>query len=364
MSDGKPDNALRRLLGGLGVTLYHAGLAPLIIRLSSSRVRALLYHAVEDKPNAFTYGLGVGVTPAAFAANLDYFQRHYNVVSMSTIGSGKLPPNPLVITFDDGYKSVYQHAFPALRARRLPACVYLISKAVRGELVWVNLLNYALIVYPEETRKALLAFDDLPVQECDAEIMAYVQLHYTPERIDALCQTISDAIPDIDSKNLYASAKDIREMQQHDLEFGFHTVDHYNLCNCNPLELQQQVDTGEIAELINSDTIAYPFGYFNSTALRQVSRSGFRRVMTVGNNNERFSVRHLDRTEVFSTSPAKLFAQLEVVEPVIAWLRSWMLGKSSGLPNAADTRIGRGTLQGPGALGGAGNRPGTFSPPE
>jgi len=43
--------------------------------------------------------------------------------------------------------------------------------------------------------------------------------------------------------------------------------------------------------------------------------------MTVGNNNRRYSALHLDRTEVFSADPAVLFAELEVVEPIIGSLR-------------------------------------------
>jgi len=328
VNESKPDNALRKVLGGIGVTLYHMGLAPLVIRLNANRVRALLYHAVEQEPNAFTYGLGVDVTPAAFAANLDYVQRFYNVVPMSAVAAGRLPPKPLVITFDDGYKCVHEHAMPALRERGLPACVYLISKAVQGDMVWVNLLNYSLIVYPEATRVALSAFEDLAPLS-DSEIMTHVQMHYAPARIEALCRALRDALPEIDGSALYANADEIRDMQQHGLEFGFHTADHYNLRNCDTHELQRQLDSSDIAELTDSNTFAYPFGYFSEASVEQVSRHHFSRVMTVGNNNNRYSQQHLDRTEVFSASPAKIFAQLEVVEPIVAWLRSWVLRSDS-----------------------------------
>ena len=47
--------------------------------------------------------------------------------------------------------------------------------------------------------------------------------------------------------------------------------------------------------------------------------------MTVGNNNRQSHAKHLDRTEVFTADPAKVFAQLEVVEPLVAWLREKIL---------------------------------------
>jgi len=38
--------------------------------------------------------------------------------------------NPLVITFDDGYESVYQNAFPILKKHNIPAVVFVISNFV------------------------------------------------------------------------------------------------------------------------------------------------------------------------------------------------------------------------------------------
>lgn len=43
--------------------------------------------------------------------------------------------------------------------------------------------------------------------------------------------------------------------------------------------------------------------------------------MAVGDDNDRHGPPHLDRVEVFSTDPARLFAALEVVEPVVGRLR-------------------------------------------
>ena len=329
---GRPDNVLRRALGALGAGLYRAGLARAVVRLSPRRTRALLYHAVEPESTSFTAGLGVTVPPATFAAHMDCVRRLYDVVAPGRLGAagdgpdGRARRRPrLVVTFDDGYASVYRHAYPILAERGLPACVYLIERAVNGHLVWVNLLNHALIEHPAEALEALRAFDPaLAGLESRERIIARVQDVYEPARVTALCAALLDAVPAPAAhrtRALFASPDQVRRMRAGGIEFGFHTVDHYNLARCDDAELERQLDASGLADLLDSDTLAYPFGHYDARAAARAHRAVGGAVMTVGNNNDRYGARHLDRVEVFSPDPARLFAALEVVEPVVAWLR-------------------------------------------
>jgi len=325
MSAGKPKNLLRTALGIAGVLLYRVGLAKSVINLSKNRVRALLYHAVEDdNTNSFTNGLNVGVSPATFRANLDYFKKHYNVIPVSQLDSQSLPPRAMVITFDDGYRSVYENAAPALKEREMSACVYLISRAVRGELVWVNLVNQAISQYPERTAELLQTLPEMSELPPD-QLIGHLQNASTPTQITGVCEALKKEFPDISADGLYATADEIREMSSNGLEFGFHTVDHFNLRNCSSEELAVQLDSSEVTELMNNNSFAYPFGYYNQDAINQLDEKALATVMTVGNNNKHSSKLHLDRIEVFTADPAQVFAQLEVVEPFVAWLREKIL---------------------------------------
>ncbi len=328
MKHSKPNNTARRLLFGLGVLAYRLGLARAIIRLSPHRVRAILYHAIEPQSSAWTRGLGVNITPADFAANLDYFQSHYNVVDVMDLTDGKPILHPLVITFDDGYQSVATHAAPALAKRSMPATVYLISRAVRGKLVWVNLLNGALHNAPDETRAALASIPHLAHADSNSQIMRTVQETFQPAAIEQLCETI-ERVVDLDKleppEPLYMSSETIKSLAQDNIHFGFHTRDHYNMRQCSRDELAQQLDSSDINDCINSASFAYPFGYFNETAVGSVESQGYQKIMTVGNNNRRYCTKHLDRIEVFSDNPAHVFAQIEVVEPVISIVRRLVL---------------------------------------
>ncbi len=325
MSAGKPKNLLRSSLYLLGIAIYRVGLARAVISLSKKRVRALLYHAVEeDQSNPFTNGLGVSVTPATFSANLDYFKTFYNVIPVSKLEDAELPDNPMVITFDDGYHSVYEQAAPALKSREMSACIYLISRAVRGDLVWVNLVNYVLQDDPGRTAAVLSKFPEFDNIALDG-VIAYLQGAASPTQISNVYNALKKEFSELEASNLYASAKQISEMSTDGIEFGFHTADHFNLSNCSTEELVFQLDPTEVSSLITNNTFAYPFGYYNEEAIIQLKNKNYDAVMTVGNNNKQFFDKHLDRTEVFNADPAAVFAQIEVVEPIVSWLRKKLL---------------------------------------
>jgi len=243
----KPDNTIRRWLRNIGVIMFRLGLARVVIGLSPRSLRAMLYHDVDDNPGSATDGLNITVNRTTFATHLEYFKRYYKVISMSDVAKGDIPHRGLVITFDDGYLSVGEHATPLLHERNLPACVYLIGRAVNGRMVWVNLLNNALRVFPDETSEALAEYEELTDVPL-ADLVHHVQINFTPPKIEALCDHLLQQIPGISAttEGVFATPDNIRHMQTQGIEFGFHTQDHYNLKNCTPAELSQQLDDSDL----------------------------------------------------------------------------------------------------------------------
>jgi hypothetical protein len=104
-----------------GIVVYYCGLARLVIGLRPRSPRVLMYHACEEAESDFTRGLSINTTPARFAAQLDFLQKYYRVVPLESLGGDAQPDRAVVITFDDGFRSVYDHALPLLSARNLPA---------------------------------------------------------------------------------------------------------------------------------------------------------------------------------------------------------------------------------------------------
>lgn len=101
----------------------------------------LCYHAVEPGWEA-----PMSMEPAAFAQHLDWLLRHRSVVPVDEAleglpRSGRLPRRRVVLTFDDGFASVHEHAFPLLARHRVPATVFLVAKTLDGSdaaVDWVD----------------------------------------------------------------------------------------------------------------------------------------------------------------------------------------------------------------------------------
>jgi peptidoglycan/xylan/chitin deacetylase (PgdA/CDA1 family) len=313
---------LRTSLRVLGMLAYHLGLAPIVISLSPNRIRTLLYHAVEDQPGSYTAGLGMSISPWLFRQHLDYYQQHYNIASMQDIVAGRAGPRAALLTFDDGYASVGENAIPALQERGLPATIFLIGKAVRGGMIWVNQLNHALNSYPQVAMTIVNSFPGLAhVTRQDA--IHHVQTRFSPPMIEQLMAQLEAGLPlQAPPVKLFLDREEVQQLKSRGISFGFHTNDHYNLQLCSEAALRQQLDSSELDDLLDSRTFAYPFGYCGDREADRLEAHGFERAMLVKKDTSRPRKTHMKRSEPTGQSAADVFAQLEVVEPLMNFLRS------------------------------------------
>lgn len=104
----------------------------------------LSYHDVRDDVARKGDGDAYAVSTQNFAAHLDWLSGHgYHPVSLAQViaannGGAALPSKPVLITFDDGLRSLYTRAFPLLRAYNYPALAAVVTHWVelpRGETV-------------------------------------------------------------------------------------------------------------------------------------------------------------------------------------------------------------------------------------
>lgn len=92
----------------------------------------VLHHVAEDTPPS------TSLSPARFEALLELIDRNgFRVVDLgelvTRLGAGRRVPNHAVaITFDDGYRSVFETAWPMLAERGWPFTVFVTPDAVGG----------------------------------------------------------------------------------------------------------------------------------------------------------------------------------------------------------------------------------------
>lgn len=101
--------------------------------------------AAPNGATLLTYHRVGGGTPDELDVPTDVFARQlrliegHEVVSLDTaldrLDRGDISPG-VVLTFDDGFEDVYQHAWPLLREHGMPFTVYLASRYVGAPMIW------------------------------------------------------------------------------------------------------------------------------------------------------------------------------------------------------------------------------------
>ena len=91
----------------------------------------LAYHEVAEGPG--TLERDYAVTPANFQAQIGWLAEHgYHFTSIDDLlaaraGRRSLPPRSVLLSFDDGYRSFYDNAFPVLKRQKAPALLGLVG---------------------------------------------------------------------------------------------------------------------------------------------------------------------------------------------------------------------------------------------
>jgi peptidoglycan/xylan/chitin deacetylase (PgdA/CDA1 family) len=106
--------------------------------------------------------------------------------------------------------------------------------------------------------------------------------------------------------------------------FGNHTATHPNITRL-PLPAQRaEINRGKAAldrELGACPAFAFPFGDLDADSRRIAREAGHRCLLEVGGGNERPRLLCLGRHTPRATAEARIFADLEVVAPVVALAR-------------------------------------------
>ena len=130
----------RGYLGRLRAATAAAGSWDALAGEFGRRCPALLYHHVgpplAGMPPALT------CTPERFERQMGFLHRRgYTAITagrwLAWLESGApLPPRPFVLTFDDGYAELVEHAFPVLRRYGFGATVYVVTARIGGTNEW------------------------------------------------------------------------------------------------------------------------------------------------------------------------------------------------------------------------------------
>lgn len=282
-----------------------SSLMPIASRLRSqvrTDVRILAYHRIWDirHEDEFPFDAElVSATPAEFRWQMEHLRRHHHPISFRQLlaasdGKERLPKQPVIVTFDDGYEDNYVHAWPVLRDLGIPATIFLATDYIGSDQTyWYDHLAHQFLTAPQQVltveglEGSVRLNGSLPARR-EALRGVLSQLKQVPnkqriqilERLGALQgMPRNAAAPESRPMNW----EQAREMAKCGIEFGSHTVSHPILSTLTEEELQRELVDSRLAiqEQLRqpADVLAYPVGgrsAYNATVRRVAAAVGYR----------------------------------------------------------------------------------------
>jgi peptidoglycan/xylan/chitin deacetylase (PgdA/CDA1 family) len=136
--------ALHRI-GALRAVMQLRRLAPV-----PSTISILTYHHIAEHDPAYPFDRGVAdATPAQFRRQMEMLCRYGTPIGIDelcrALEGAPLPKNPVMVTFDDGYRSCHDVALPILRAVGMRATFFIPTTFVtERRLYWWERIAYVL----------------------------------------------------------------------------------------------------------------------------------------------------------------------------------------------------------------------------
>jgi peptidoglycan/xylan/chitin deacetylase (PgdA/CDA1 family) len=239
----------------------------------------------------------------AFARQLQYLKKHYQLVSLSRLAGymssgNRLPKRLAAIAIDDGYRDAYEIAFPLLRAYDAPATLFVVTSFV-DQTAWL---------WPDRTRFILTRSNGGSLVATIGSTRLEVPLDGRSSRLEAarrvneLLKTLPDDVKD-EAIRQVARAVDVylpeappdeydaiswsqaREMDAAGVEIGSHTLTHPILTRVTDRRLQDELSGSRRrieAELNrNVDLLCYPNGDYDDRVVQAARAAGYRCAVTI-----------------------------------------------------------------------------------
>jgi glycosyltransferase involved in cell wall biosynthesis/peptidoglycan/xylan/chitin deacetylase (PgdA/CDA1 family) len=296
--------------------LYYTGLLDVLARCRrrarDDRATILAFHCVSEsgRPERRYFRGGMNVDAHEFRALLETMRRRYRLVSLDEAVAGIEAEAPrrgkpaLAITFDDGYRSVHDVAFPILQELDVPATVFLPTDYIgTGRLLWWDELRWLVEAAPE--RVLPLLRDCVPEGAPDPADRAVSHVKYLePADREALLARLREAAGPLPAPDrLMMTWDEVRTLHRAGVSFGSHTVGHYYLDALDRATLRYELKEARarIEEEIGVAplALAYPDGRFDDTVIEEARGAGYRCAVTTmsGSNaagTDLFRLRRLD----------------------------------------------------------------------
>ncbi|MBK7081417.1 MAG: polysaccharide deacetylase family protein [Betaproteobacteria bacterium] len=256
------DNLATRLFAKLGGYVFPDAV--------HSILSVLIFHRILPEPDPL---LPYEVT-GQFSAEIETLARHFTILplreGLARLKSNTLPPTPLCLTFDDGYRDNYTMALPILQAQRISATFFIASGYLDGGRMWNDTLLAIVRGWPDDAIDLRdWGIPAIPMQSLAQRQQAWGLLFRWMRRIgargrDELLERLVRRVPESLPTDLMMTRQQVRELCEAGMEIGCHTRLHPILARLPDDDARQEIvgSKRELEELTQTEVryFAYPNG--------------------------------------------------------------------------------------------------------
>lgn len=266
------------------------------------------YHRVVEDFGAVarTENPSMLISRAMFERHVDWIGRHFRIATLDEIAQHVANDAPFAepvaaITFDDGYRDVYEHAYPILRQKGFPAAIFVVTDLV-GTGAWqIHDKLYHLVAKafaswdnPRRQLTGLLTDLGLPARDIlgprtstrSSLLTVSALLPALPQAdvarvMDYLESSVGNGTREIPQTLNWAM---IEDMQRGGITIGSHTKSHVSLPTESAATVAEELQ-GSKRELERhlSEPVAhfaYPGGQFTPAVVDALARAGYQYAYT------------------------------------------------------------------------------------
>lgn len=237
----------------------------------------LCYHKISDAKNDYNL---VNVTPYNFEQQIRYLSSQHKIVSLEDLNTEMYERNEYIfaITFDDGYRDVYNNALPILEKFNVPATVFVTTENLDTCYEnWTD--NIMRAIFEPADRKDYFECSDCELEgkwytrDLEEKTAFYRKINYLfrhvgknkREKYESILLDWAGLTREGRNENRILSVHELKELSKSPLiSIGSHCVTHPSLAALTAEEQEQEICNSitRLKEIIGLPIryMAYPFG--------------------------------------------------------------------------------------------------------
>lgn len=266
------------------------------IPVRSRWVTVLAYHRVCDCTDTPWDPDVISATPAAFDRQMAFVRKNFTPIGSSRIirwlhGSASLPRNPIIVTFDDGYRDNHDVALPILRRQAIPADFFVCPWYIENRrLFWWDRIAFCLkktdkdsveLTYPS---RMSLRTDNSEAIEASRHQALHIVKH-TPrlkiERFVGGMERAAEIKPDEEKRadELIMTWDQVRALRDAGMGIGSHSFSHPVLPMVDQRTVSHELTRSRF--MLESrlgepvQMLAFPVGSFREGTKELAQRAGY-----------------------------------------------------------------------------------------